>query len=54
MTWFLEDAVLPSSVVGPEESLELAWLAAICASVAIDGNFPFAREFRARAAEQEG
>jgi len=35
MTWFLEDAALPSHVFGPQESLALAWLAAICASVAM-------------------
>ena len=39
MTWFLEDAALPSIVFGPQESFALAWLAAICASVAIESFF---------------
>ena len=53
MTWFL-DAALPASVAGPQESFALAWLAAICASVAIDGKSPFAREFRARGVRPAG
>ena len=54
MTWFLEDAALPSIVVGPQENFAFAWLAVICASVAIDGKCPFACEFRARAVRPAG